>query len=212
MRGTIKSSEPNFHYMESDLPENLEEKKNVLSALQKKHPEMRQPEFREINVLDLQQLRTAADSFSKEELAQGSFAIVCEGLLGYLDFEQKGIAASNIRQVLLEKGGIWITTDVTTKESLKKIWGNPLLAPLVKRFAKETKKDMYENSFDNLETLIQFYQDEGFETELVSDDEVTDKLSSPKKLKLSPQQVHQALRKHYTLVLKPKKEFPVSVE
>lgn len=47
-------------------------------------------------------------------------AVINEGLLRYLTFEEKKLVATNIYNYLKKYGGVWITCDVTPKKFIQK--------------------------------------------------------------------------------------------
>ncbi|MGN6163438.1 MAG: hypothetical protein ACTHOF_02765, partial [Flavisolibacter sp.] len=64
-----------------------------------------------LNALDEQAFVEVVNRF-----AQGQIAIVNEGLLVYLNREEKLKLCSNIHKVLEQRGGYWITADIYIKQ------------------------------------------------------------------------------------------------
>jgi O-methyltransferase involved in polyketide biosynthesis len=93
-------------YVDTDLPAMAENKAKIVSALDA-GPLIGELRIRPLNALDADGFRAAVD-----ELPPGSIAIVNEGLLMYLDPDEKRKLAGNIRDALVARGGVWITGDI----------------------------------------------------------------------------------------------------
>jgi O-methyltransferase involved in polyketide biosynthesis len=112
-------------------------------------------------------------------------AIVHEGLMRYLTFEQKAQVAKNIKALLETYGGVYITPDITLKvfidERMKKIFSNMV------------GMDVSANAFENIEAAEKFFDDLGFTVEKHPFTEIKDELVSPQRLGLSEEQVQEAI-------------------
>ena len=103
----------------------------------------------------------------------GELFISCEGLLTYLNKSELEQMIRGIRQILLEHGGAWYTSDMSVQYdhfSAVAI-NNP---DVLERFAKvmgsvrmETSVYFFPASFDSLEEKIAFFEDRGLHVELV---------------------------------------------
>lgn len=69
-----------------------------------------------LNALDEKQFLETVNQFPP-----GNVVIVNEGLLMYLDSSEKEILCSNIRNVLQERGGYWVTADIYLKVATRNI-------------------------------------------------------------------------------------------
>jgi O-methyltransferase involved in polyketide biosynthesis len=90
----------------------------------------------------------------------GTLAIVNEGLLMYLNMEEKKRLCKTIRNVLLQKGGCWITADVYVKRP-------EILRGKVPQSKSETaffeQHNIEENKFESFDEAETFFEEQGFE-------------------------------------------------
>src|ERR1043165_2407437 len=98
-------------YVDTDLPAMAENKAKIVAALEA-GPLIGDLCIRPLNALDTDGFRDAVD-----ELPGGSIAIVNEGLLMYLDPDEKQKLAGNIRDALVARGGVWITGDIYVRSA-----------------------------------------------------------------------------------------------
>ena len=154
-------------YVGTDLPEMLTESASLMTAIagRDKVP-LDNLHFHAANVLDREALEHAAAHFRKER-----FAICNEGLLMYLNREEKVVTARNIRELLLRNGGHWITTDIVfraLRDSVRTLFSletRKALAPVLKAFAEKTGRDIHANDFANKAEAVAFFEKEGFSIE-----------------------------------------------
>lgn len=124
--------------------------------------------LRPVNVLDRDAMVSAASHFGTTR-----FAVCNEGLLMYLDMDEKAMMAGNVRGLLLRAGGCWITTDITLGEARKKIAsmlgpvGKVIAKSAMKNIAAVTGRNISENDFKSTADAFNFYNDLGFEVEEV---------------------------------------------
>ena len=142
------------YYVDTDLPEVINRKKQLLSDLQKYEPV--NPgvlTITPLDALDETQFLKVVDSFPK-----GPIIIVNEGLLMYLNNKEKEVLCGIIRKVLKQRGGYWITADVYVKSTLERFneEEKDSLKDLVE--AQQIEKNMFE-SFDAAE---EFFKTVGF--------------------------------------------------
>lgn len=161
------------HYVGSDLPgisaevfpviceiaesENLPEEKLQL------HP---------VNILDKDQLNDVACYFGEK-----SFVICNEGVLSYFNRQEKAKAAENIHDLLLQTGGVWITTDLAFHEIMFDMMDSEELKGDLKgeimdlklqlkrrfdRFTNKTGRSIMDNLFSGEPEAIEFYKNCGF--------------------------------------------------
>lgn len=118
-----------------------------------------------VNILDKRQVENAVDYFGKRP-----FVLCHEGLLMYFDHQEKAKAAENIRGVIANKGGVWITTDLAFHEGMFEMMnanGNvdPIAEDIKKRLGRiydETGRDILQNRFSGSSEAVKFYADLGF--------------------------------------------------
>lgn len=108
-RGLIYSQK-GYNYIEMDLEVVSKNKKDLLNTIKADIPS-------NLKIVTGNALRKDDFNKCKEYLNENEpVAIINEGLLRYLTFEEKRIVAKNIYEILLRYGGIWITSDVTPKK------------------------------------------------------------------------------------------------
>jgi O-methyltransferase involved in polyketide biosynthesis len=118
-----------------------------------------------VNALNREQLKSAADYFKEQP-----FAICNEGLMMYLDNSERAKMAQNIREVILQNEGRWITTDLAFHETMFEVidpnmLDDEVIKKIKKRFKKisnETGRNFRDNWFNNSSEAVQFYKDIGF--------------------------------------------------
>ena len=89
--------DPSVEYSEMDLPDLMSEKRSIFEELvkQSKIPRYRNVHLNAGNALVMSDLLSAVKPFRKEPIA-----VVNEGLLRYLTFEEKTIVARNVQELL----------------------------------------------------------------------------------------------------------------
>jgi O-methyltransferase involved in polyketide biosynthesis len=105
-RGLALAQREPITYIDTDLPAMVETKTRLVTALDAG------PLVGELRVRALDALDSDAFGAAVAELPPGDIAIVNEGLLMYLDPDEKRRLAANIRTCLLARDGVWITADV----------------------------------------------------------------------------------------------------
>lgn len=105
-RGLALAQREAVFYVDTDLPAMAESKTRLVPALDAG------PLVGELRVRALDALDPVAFRAAVAELPPGAIAIVNEGLLMYLDPEEKRQLATNIRDALVARGGVWITADI----------------------------------------------------------------------------------------------------
>jgi O-methyltransferase involved in polyketide biosynthesis len=100
-------------YLDTDLPEIASTKANLVARL---HPTplLGTLLVRPVDALEPNALRAAVDL-----MPPGPIAIVQEGLLMYLDDAEKTALATSVREVLLARGGAWVTADVYVRSGIR---------------------------------------------------------------------------------------------
>ncbi len=196
-RGFSMAQHKNIQYVELDLPPVITEKEQILKeiALEGGLDFPSNLYFEGGNVLDIDTMRRAVQHFNKTK----PIAIINEGLLRYLNFEEKAIVAKNIRSILKEYGGVWITSDI----SLRKIFSNEnaLMKNHVEKISELTGKDIVANRFETEAEAKIFFENLGFTIERHSFFEIINDLASPKILHLTDEQVRAALEAAVVFVM-----------
>lgn len=106
LRGLAMAECEGVVYIDTDLAEIATAKADLVARL---HPA---PLAGALHVRALDALDTRAFRAMVDGIPAGPLAIVHEGLLMYLDDEEKARLAANVREALVARGGAWITADV----------------------------------------------------------------------------------------------------
>jgi O-methyltransferase involved in polyketide biosynthesis len=167
-RGLETVKQKGFHYIDTDLPDIIEKKKGIIPALKDVDFNINGTlELLALNALDYEQFHSIVNRFP-----EGEIVILNEGLLMYLDEEEKKKLCGIICQILKERGGYWITADVYVKKSHEKL--NLKLDNKTKDFFKQ--HSIEDNKFESFEDAEAFFSKMGF---------VIDKKANVKRTKLS---------------------------
>ena len=113
-RGLIYSQR-GYNYVEIDLESVSKNKRTIIETLKSTIPE-------NLKIIGGNALRKTdyeqCEKFLKEN---EPVAVINEGLLRYLTFDEKRIVAENVYDLLKKHGGIWITCDVTPKKKFLQV-------------------------------------------------------------------------------------------
>jgi O-methyltransferase involved in polyketide biosynthesis len=114
-RGLAVAEKSEIHYIDTDLPAIIKTKSDFISALKDDTVSMAgKLELLPLNALDEQEFSKIADRFP-----EGEIAIINEGLLMYLNNSEKKKLCRIIRNILIKRGGCWITGDIYLKNKNK---------------------------------------------------------------------------------------------
>jgi hypothetical protein len=154
-------------YVGTDLPEMLAETVPIISAIaERRRIPGERMHYRAANALVKSELEKAAALFRGEK-----FAVCNEGLLMYLNREERKVLAENVRALLLPGGGCWITTDVVfraVREAIMAKFGaqaRNVVQPAMKNIAAQAGRDITGNDFEGHEEARTFFEGLGFEIE-----------------------------------------------
>jgi O-methyltransferase involved in polyketide biosynthesis len=155
-RGLARSiNDGEGHYIDTDLPEVIDMKKEMIAQLQLDHNLKGRFELLPLNAMD-------AEAFDAivSEFPAGPLSIVNEGLLMYLNSDEKMQLCRTIHAVLKARGGCWITADVYVKRSDEMRAEIPQTAGERQFFEQH---QIEENKFDNYDAAKVFFEEQGFE-------------------------------------------------
>ena len=181
--GLIMTEDPTVNYIETDLPEMLEQKKAAVSAVLDEKGEKRQNLLlASANALNFEELRSAAKDLP------GPIAIINQGLLRYLTDDEKFQVAQNVRKILIEKGGLWISPDFQPLEG--RHW---LLNYVHNRLTRRiTDRGTRRNAFRNEKELDKFLNDSKFKFQTIPQLElVIGELASAKNFNISKRKIQK---------------------
>lgn len=197
-RGLALVKEKKIHYIDTDLPGVVEQKREFVTALSGSFDFKGKLEILPLNALDKNQFEETVNHFP-----EGEIVIVNEGLLMYLDAGEKEKLCSIIHAVLIQRGGYWITADIYTRTPQGKI---PIkMNDKLQQFLDQHQVE--ENKFDSIEAAKDFFTKAGFVIDKEAEPDYS-KLSSLKYMLQSakPQQLEslgKAGKIHATWRLKP---------
>jgi O-methyltransferase involved in polyketide biosynthesis len=150
-RGLDIAGKKFVHYIDTDLEDVISRKEQFITHLQP-GPLKGYLELKALNALDENQFDTIINSFP-----EGPIAIVNEGLLMYLNMDEKKRVANIIHSALEKRGGCWITGDIYTPSAHE---GKQYLSERQQRFLNFHKVE--ENKFASFEAAANFFDDAGF--------------------------------------------------
>ena len=158
-RGLMMSKDPGIHYVETDLPEMLHQKEMVLQRLLEKEnmPMPTNLSSDALNILDASAFERIVDQFP-----EGPIAIVHEGVLVYFMRDEKEKFAKIVHAALAKRGGVWITTDILTREDLLRNMPTKQIKDSVDDVVKNTGRDYTDAAFVDTEDAQKFFDDLGF--------------------------------------------------
>jgi O-methyltransferase involved in polyketide biosynthesis len=149
-----KTKDSGFHYIDTDLPDVINLKRDFVAALRnginKSGGEL---ELVPLNCLDEQQFHETISHFT-----EGEIVIVNEGLLMYLDLNEKEKLCKIVHKILMERGGYWITADIYLKNKHEKL--NLKFDDKTKDFFQQ--HNLEENKFNSFEEAESFFRRMGF--------------------------------------------------
>jgi O-methyltransferase involved in polyketide biosynthesis len=174
----------NIHYIDTDLPEVISTKRDMISRLHLDASVKGRLELLPLNAMDEPAFNAIVQRFDK-----GPLTIVNEGLLMYLNTEEKQKLCKMIHGVLKERGGCWITADIYIKLPAE-VQANMPKSSSEASFLEQ--HNLEENKFESYEAAKAFFESQGFA--LVKEAEQDfDKLSSlPNLIKVLPEEMRKS--------------------
>lgn len=157
-RGLSMCKDPGVFYIDTDLPEIIESKKRILLDLTKKFCNYPTDNLllKALNALDKTAFTETINYFST-----GPVTIVNEGLLIYLNEDQKRRVCTIIHDLVRKKGGYWITADIYIKKNPEDAEINDFYDDKGKGFLSEHQVE--ENKFESFKAAELFFKDCGFD-------------------------------------------------
>lgn len=186
-RGLALTEDPEFVYVDTDLPELTEEKQTILSRIISKHNLKERKNFflETINVLDLSEIESARRHFQPNH----PIAIIHEGLYHYLSMEEKELTARNIHSVLSRYGGAWITPDFLTNAEHEGILRTHYeLQNIAQEVQDTTQRDVQKTGFYEQQEIIDFFSRLGFRCRISPQIDDSYQLTAMQKLNISKEE------------------------
>jgi len=156
-RGLEKAKEKGIHYIDTDLPDVISTKKEFMTSLLNESGKLEgKLELLPMNALDVIQFQETVKHFPN-----GEITIVNEGLLMYLDMNEKEKLCGIIHKILKERGGYWITADIYLKNELKKL--ELKVDEKTQEFFEQ--HHLEDNKFESFKEAEAFFKSMGFTVE-----------------------------------------------
>lgn len=195
-RGLIYSKK-GYNYIELDLDNVSKNKKEILNSIEENIPE--NLKLVSGNALRKEDYENLENYFKLNE----PIAVINEGLLRYLTFDEKKIVAQNIYDLLSRYGGIWITCDVTPKKFMDS--QDKALPDFNKKLATITSRNNLNDRFEDVNHIKEFFGNIGFElVEIHKFNDVKDELYSMNKLNIIDEKIEKTLEDAIVVVMKIK--------
>ncbi len=177
----LATAHPGYRYVELDLPVVVEQKQELVRRTGIDTP----PNLSVVSgdVLNDADVQRTTDTFDPDK----PIAVVNEGLMRYLTFEEKTTLAHSVRRLLEKFGGVWITPDISLKQALSR--ENEAASGHISRLSQSTGIDVSRNVFDDVAHAKRFFEELGFTCEEHSFLEVSDQLVSPGRLGMTEEEV-----------------------
>lgn len=158
LRGLAMSQDADVQYIESDLTGISAEKAQLIAILRARYglPDQHNLSFPAVNAVEMRQLRDATQMLRPDT----PLAVVSEGLFPYLSTPEMQDVARNIRDLLLEFGGCWITPDFSIRGEVTQV--SDQQREFRRIVSAATDRSMYNNAFDSLDQLEAFLGRIGF--------------------------------------------------
>jgi O-methyltransferase involved in polyketide biosynthesis len=153
-RSLSYAKQKGVHYIDTDLPDVINVKKEFIKSLTLDGSETNgKLELLPLNALDQNSFYGIIDRFP-----QGQVVIVNEGLLTYFNKQEKEKLCSIIHNILIERGGYWITGDIFLKNKEQKL--GLKFNDEINEFNEQQKTE--DNSFESFEEAETFFREMGF--------------------------------------------------
>lgn len=193
-RGLSMSEDPAVTYIESDLPGIIEEKNKIVENILSKRNQIRN------NLKFIAADATTNEIISAARGLAGPVAICFEGIMQYLDREEKTHLAGNIRQILQEKGGWCVTSDIEIKN--QSFIDSAAEKKKYRSLKILTGRDNRQNAFENEDDLRDFLKEAGLAMEVRRQLEFAPELSSVKIFNLDEERIKKELAIKKLFILK----------
>ena len=190
----------NIVYAELDLQKVISGKQEILNNIVETPKNLH---FIAGNALDKNDLQKCLKYFDLSK----PIAIINQGLMRYLDFDEKRLLASNVHSIIKQNNGVWLTCDFTPAAFIKNQDNNLSDGNNYnKNLAKVTDRNNASWRFKNKDDAEQFVKPIGLKMEWHEFTESIPMLSSIKILKQTEKKVEPYLKDAYVSVLTANKD------
>ncbi len=176
--------DPGMHYIDTDLPEVIATKLRMIEQLQLMKDVQGNLELLPLNAMDPDEFATVASRFGDSE-----FTIVNEGLLMYLNLDEKKQLCKTIHHILSLHGGYWITADVYVRRTAEAMATIPQSA---KEAAFFEQHHIEENKFEDYDVARTFFKEQGFELIKEAEPNYHELSVMPQLLKVLPEEARNS--------------------
>ncbi len=183
LRGLDLTRDGSLGYVETDLPDVIATKRELLDELRQRHAiaPNSQHVVMAADVLDVEQLRRAAAVFDRAR----PLMVLCEGLVGYLTRAETSRLAENVRALVGDfGGGWWVVPDFAFKTEIQNL--PPERIRLREAITGVTQRQLDASAFEDSSELVGFLGSAGFDVRVCSQVDETPAFSSLAALGLSP--------------------------
>lgn len=184
----------NIKYVEFDLPQVIDEKIELIKNFSNIPSNLN---FVSGNALDENDLKRALLYFDVTK----PIAVINQGLMRYLSFDEKEILGKNIHNIISQNNGCWITCDVTPAKFIETQNKN-ISSDYNKNLTGITDRNNVSWRFKDRDNVNNFFGRIGFNLEWHDFMEMLDYLSSPKQLGLSKKQASKYLENAVVVVMR----------
>ena len=191
-------SKKGYNYIEMDLENVSVNKRKILNSIEKNIPN-------NLNIINGNALKKSDYKNIVKYLKDNEeVAVINEGLLRYLTFDEKKQVAQNVYELLSKYGGIWITCDVTPKKFMDS--QDKALPDFNKDLATITSRNNLNDRFEDINHIREFFGNIGFELiEFHKFNEMKDELYSVNKLNIFDEKIEKTLEDAIVVVMKIRK-------
>ena len=193
-RGLIYSQK-GYKYVEMDLENVINNKKKIIESICEPNESL--------NIIEGNALENSDFEKVDKYFDNGKIAVINEGLLRYLTFDEKEIVARNIYSLLKKHNGVWITCDVTPKKFIAS--QDKALPDFNKNLNNVTDRNSLNDRFEDIEHIKDFFGKIGFDViEVHKFSEVKDELYSINHFKIVNENIEKSLEDAIVAILKIK--------
>lgn len=195
IEGGIIYSQKGYSYIEMDLENVVSNKRKIIENIYRTSEMLKIISGNALNRADFENI----NKYFKE----GEIAIINEGLLRYLTFEEKERVARNIYSLLKKHNGVWITSDVTPKKFI--VSQDKALPNFNKNLTSVTDRNSLNDRFENIEHIKNFFGEIGFEvSEIHKFSEVKNELYSINHFNIINENIERSLEDAIVVIMKIK--------
>lgn len=178
------SKNAGIHYIDTDLPGIVATKKQMIDELHLENNLQGKFELLPLNVLDETAFGDTVDRFG-----DGPVTIVNEGLLMYLNTDEKKQLCRIIHSILTKRGGCWITADIYVQRSAEM---RASLPQSKSEAAFMEQHHIEENKFASYDAARDFFAEQGFEVVKEATPNYAQLSIMPKLLEVLPPEMRQS--------------------